>query len=170
MLSMRCFHLLCGGLLVTAQVCHVGCGASVPDARSLVRTLNNANGKRLVNLYAQYQAQHGTSPRDEKTFKAFISGRPAMALAEMGVTENGLDKLFVSERDGLPLHVRYAAPFRPDARQAVVFEAQGVNGRSAVFFSDSRCVEVPTDELPAYTSGRKDETPPADAVPPRPGG
>jgi len=137
-----------------------GCGSGNPQAaaKAVVRRYNDTNGKRLANFYGQYQSEYLSGPKDERAFKQFITGRPASALEEMGVTPDGLDGLFVSERDKQPFYVRYGLPRPTGGRQALVFENQGVGGKSLVIFSGPKEVEVPVAELEAYKKGEKDES------------
>ena len=147
--------LVLGGLVWCS-----GCGSGNPQAaaKAVVRRYNDTNGKRLANFYGQYQSEFLSGPKDENTLKQFISGKPASALEEMGVTAEGVDGLFVSERDKQPFFVRYGAPRPRGGRQALVFETQGVGGKALVVFSGPKEVEVPVAELDAYKKGEKDES------------
>lgn len=151
-------------LIVAAGFFH-GCGPGVPDPRALVRTFNDANGKRLVNLYNQYQAEYGAGPKNESDLRKFILARSPAALEEMGVSVDTLDSLFVSEGDKQPFFIRYGAPV-VGGRQALVFESQGMGGSVAVFFGGPKVVRVPATEVDAYKAGQKDELPAA-GPPPR---
>jgi hypothetical protein len=148
--------LLLGGLVWCA-----GCGSGNPQAaaKAVVRRYNDTNGKRLANFYGQYQSEFLSGPKDEKTFKQFIASKPASALEEMGVTADGVDGLFVSERDKQPFFVRYGLKRPTGGRQALVFENQGVRGTALVVFGGPKEVAVPVAELGAYKKGEKDESP-----------
>ena len=137
-----------------------GCGSGNPQAaaKAVVRRYNDTNGKRLANFYGQYQSEFLSGPKDEKSLKQFIAGKPDSALEEMGVKADGVDGLFVSERDNQPFWIRYGLKRPAGGRQAVVFESQGVGGKSMVIFSGPKEVEVPLAELDAYKKGEKDES------------
>jgi hypothetical protein len=136
-----------------------GCGPTKGDAKAFVQKMNSSNGKRLVNLYAQYQGEYGTGPKSDVIFKKYIAAKSPAALKEMGVAPESIDKLFISERDGQPFFVRYGIPFGGGLQQAVVFESQGQGGKVDVFFFGLKTVEVPASEVAAYKDGSKDERP-----------
>jgi hypothetical protein len=148
-------------LVLGGFVCSAGCGSdnSQAAAKAVVRRYNDTNGKRLANFYGQYQSEFLSGPKDEQTLKKFIAGRSPVALEEMGVKPECVDGLFVSERDKQPFFVRYGLKRPTGGRQALVFENQGVSGKSLVIFSGPKEVEVPVAELDAYKTGEKDEKP-----------
>ena len=152
-------------LLVAALAVMAGCGQSPRDAKSIIREANDVNGRRLANLYGQYQAIHGHSPRTEQAFRKGIEARGHSALDEMGVPTGDLSLLFISERDGQPFEIRYAAPYVPGSRQALVFESRGLDGNRAVYFSGGDVVQVPESEISAYRVGSRDRMPASDPVP-----
>jgi hypothetical protein len=156
-------------LLVVAVGLLHGCGPGAPDPKALVRSLNDANGKRLVNFYNQYQMEFGRGPKDEAELRKFILAKSPAALDEMGVSAETLDSLFVSERDKQPFFIRYGAPVG-GGRQALVMESQGSGGLVAVFFSGPKVVQATAAEAEDYKSGRKDEPSSVESAPPRPGG
>ena len=160
----RCRICLLWLLAAGAGFLH-GCGPGVPDPKSLVRTFNDANGKRLVNFYNQYQMEYGAGPKNEADLRKFILAKNPAALEEMGVSADNLDSLFVSEQDKQPFFIRYGAPV-VGGRQALVFESQGSGGSVAVFFGGPKVVRVPAAEVEAYKAGQKDELPAA-GPPPR---
>jgi len=148
-------------LVLSGFVGSAGCGSGNPQAaaKAVVRRYNDSNGKRLANFYGQYQSEFLSGPKDEQTFKQFIAGRSSSALEEMGVKAEGVDGLFVSERDKQPFFIRYGLKRPTGGRQALVCETQGVGGKSLVVFSGPKEVEVPVAELDAYKKGEKDEKP-----------
>ena len=146
-------------MLAAALTLLVGCGQAPRDAKSIIREANDVNGRRLVNLYGQYQAIHGHSPKTEQAFRKGIEARGQTTLEEMGVPTGDLSPLFVSERDGQPFEIRYAAPYSPGSRQALIFESRGVEGRRAIYFTGGTIVHVPESECAAYRSGSMDRKP-----------
>lgn len=150
--------------LVACAVFLHGCGPGVPDPKLLVKSFNDANGKRLVNLYSQYQAEYGRGPKDEAALRKFILAKSPAALEEMGISSGSLDSVFISEQDKQPFFIRYGAPVT-GGRQALVIESQGSGGTVAVFFTGPKMERIPAAEIEAYKAGHKDETPAADSVP-----
>jgi hypothetical protein len=131
----------------------------------MVAAVNNANGKRLANLYAIYQSRHdGAGPKDRKAFETFI--RTALQPAELvgtGVDQSDLESLFVSERDKQPFFIRYGES-SPDASSpgvnlAVVFEAEGIDGTADVFMTGPKVERVPVATLPEWKAGKHDRLP-----------
>ena len=148
--------LLSRAVLFLVAVVLGGCGSGGSDAKAIVKQFNDMNGKRLANLYAQYQAEYMVGPASEKVLKKYITAKPAAALEEMGVSSADIDNLFVSERDNQPFYIRYAAPCAPGGSQAVVFETQGSGGNIAVFYTGPRVVQVSAADVDAYKRGDKD--------------
>jgi hypothetical protein len=143
--------------LLLGSLC--GCGPTKGDAKAFVQKMNSSNGKRLVNLYAQYQGEYGSGPKSDVIFKKYIAAKSPAALEEMGVAPESIDKLFISERDGQPFFIRYGIPYEGGLQQAVVFESQGQGGKVGVFFFGLKTVEVTAGEVAAYKDGSKDEKP-----------
>jgi hypothetical protein len=112
--------------------CLVGCGGG-DSASRLIRERNKDNISRLTSLYNLYQASNQwRGPKDEATFRKFISQVNEFNLNEMGVDPNKLDQLFVSERDGQPFKIRWNVTGGMGAVVPVVFEAEGVSGKRMV--------------------------------------
>ena len=149
-------------LLVMVLAFFTGCGPSRPDASSMIASVNNANGKRLANLYAIHQSRHdGDGPKDQKAFESFI--RTSLQPSELvgtGVDRDNLDPLFVSERDKQPFFVRYGVsspdPSSPGVNLAVVFEAEGVDGVVQVFMTGPKVEHVPVVAVDDWKSGKHD--------------
>jgi len=153
------------GLMAAIAVTTVGCGPSRPDLKGMIAAVNDANGKRLANLYTIYQSRYlGNGPRDKATFEKFISQEMTPAeLAGTGVDQKSLDTLFVSERDGKPFFIRYGVqspdPSSTAVNLAVIFESQGVNGSVAVYMTGPKMVAVPQAEVKDYRAGKRDRLP-----------
>lgn len=131
----------------------------------MIAAVNNANGKRLANLYAIHQSRHdGVGPKDRKAFETFI--RTALQPAELvgtGVDQGDVEPLFVSERDKQPFFIRYGVS-SPDASSpgvnlAVVFEAEGIDGTVDVFMTGPRVERVPVATVPEWKAGKHDRLP-----------
>lgn len=156
-------------LLMVAAVVSQGCSRG-GDPKMLIRDANNSNGRRLMNLYAQHQAEYQYGPKNESSFKRYIATKNPIALEEMGIPLDTLDTVFISERDGQPFFIRYGAPFAAGGRQAIVTEREGVEGKAVVFFHGPREVVVPAADLKAYQAGEKDELPEKPVATPPQGG
>ncbi len=149
-------------VLLVVLAAFTGCGPSRPDAASMIASVNNANGKRLANLYAIHQSRHdGDGPKDRKAFESFI--RTALRPTELvgtGVDQDNLDPLFVSERDKQDFLIRYGVsspdPSSPGVNLAVVFEAEGVNGVVQVFMTGPKIEHVPVAAVEEWKSGKHD--------------
>jgi len=144
-----------------------GCGPTRPNVASMIAAVNDANGKRLANLYAIYQSRYlGNGPRDKATFEKFIAQEMTRAeLDGTGVDQKSLDTLFMSERDGQPFFIRYGVqspdPSSTAVNLAVIFESQGVNGNVAVYMTGPKMVAVPQAEVEDYRAGKRDRLPAA---------
>lgn len=139
-----------------------GCGTTSPEQeiKSIIKSINDSNGKRLANFYSMYQQRHEfKGPPDEAAFKQFIATVSPAQLEAMGVSAGDVDRLFVSERDGQPFDVRYAASRPPGTggHQAVVFEAKGVGGRLSVFLTGPKVVQANAADVAAFKKGERDE-------------
>ena len=158
-LAMRTYAV---AILMVGAAAFTACGPSRPDATSMIAAVNNANGKRLSNLYAIYQSRHdGDGPKDRKAFESFIRTtlRPS-ELVGTGVDQESLDPLFVSERDKQTFFVRYGVsssdPSSPGVNLAVIFESEGVNGVVQVFMTGPKVEHVPVADVSDWKSGKHD--------------
>ena len=152
-------------LVVTGAV---GCGSS-SDVKSIMKAINDSNGKRLANFYAMFQMRSNfTGPADQQALEKFIVGMNPAELEAMGVKPDEVGKLFVSERDGKPFFIRYGVKKPPllGGHQAVVFETEGQGGRIGVFMTGPKVVEVPAGEVETYRNGDHDELPRTESGPP----
>jgi hypothetical protein len=133
-----------------------GCWSSF-DIESEVKNLNATNAQRLANLYQHFQRQHqGKGPRDKEVFETFISEVNPVLLSRIDVDPNSLEQLFVSERDGQPLVIRYGergsdrGPSVP-----IVFEETGVDGKRMIGFTNNLGLEVEDEqEYQAFMDGK----------------
>ena len=139
----------CVALLVTA-----GCAKDEVD----VSLLNDSNMKQLRNLYELYMNERGSiGPKNEDQFRDYIvNGRKARILAQrIGWDAANIDDLFIGERDGQPLRIKYG--LREPLEHAIVFEAEGVDGKRLVAFSPIQ--ELDAAEYDAWWTGKKKPKP-----------
>lgn len=135
-------------LLSVLGICFlsVGCGPSF-DADSTIKELNATNAQKLVSLYQHHQRRNrGRGPKDEAAFRKFISETSTYLLDRIDVDPNSLDSLFVSDRDGQPLKIRYGMK-GSDRGPSIptVFEAEGVEGVRIVACTNMVTKEVTDD-------------------------
>lgn len=167
----RRLMLACPLIVSVALLAGGGCGAKSPDQeiKSIIKSINDSNGKRLANFYSMYQQRHDfKGPADATVFKKFIATVNPAQLDAMGVSAGGIEQLFVSERDGQPFDIRFAAARPPGTggHQAVVFESKGSGGRVTVFMTGPKTVQVESAEVAAFKKGDRDELPGSGSPPP----
>ncbi|QDV73998.1 hypothetical protein [Botrimarina mediterranea] len=143
---------LCCGLLFVATV--TGCSQSSPE--STLASLNESNVQRLTNLYFAYQKKHDfNGPKDEQDFRQFIQGISPDKLSRIGVDSASIDTVFISDRDGQPLRVRYRVKgSMMGSQEPVVFEAEGAEGMRMVGFLNMTQREVDAAEYDQLWSGK----------------
>ncbi len=144
--------ILCCGLLFVATV--TGCRQSSPE--STLASLNESNVQRLTNLYFAYQKKHSfNGPKDEQDFRQFIQGISPDKLSRIGVDPASIDTVFISDRDGQPLRVRYRVKgSMMGSQEPVVFEAEGAEGMRMVGFLNMTQREVDAAEYDQLWSGK----------------
>lgn len=129
-------------------------GCSDGSLRRQVAAMNDSRIKQLANLFRFYQATHGwVGPKDEASLRSFVATAPRKNLEMMGVDPAAFDQLLVSERDGKPFRVRWGVTIGPLEEQAVVFEAEGRDGRRFVAFTGAKAEEVEGDRYERLWSG-----------------
>lgn len=129
---------LCGFTLLLTS----GCGKVDPTAR--LAELNSSNVQRLSNIYVSFQSAHALNgPRNEGDLRRFVERLRPAALERIGIDPNGIDSLFLSERDGQPFVIRYGVRGSVmGSNEPVIFEAEGSDGRRMVGFLNSTSREV----------------------------
>ena len=145
--KIRFFHLATV-LLLASWFAGPGCSNKLPS----LETLNDSNIRRLHSAYSIYMKRNGfTGPKDEQELKSYLqSNQTAKALlGRMGVEIDSLDEIFVSERDGKRFKIRWGVSGVED--HAIIFEAEGIDGKRLVAFSRPR--ELTADEYEGYWSG-----------------
>lgn len=121
----------------------VGCGAG-NDAASGIAAANDSNIRRLGNLYQACRLRNDAQgPKDQAELMTFLRQNMAPTrLERMGVDPDNIEGLFVSDRDGQPLVIRYGVNGGLGAVDAVIFEQEGRNGKRQVGFTDGSVEEV----------------------------
>ncbi|MEM9413217.1 MAG: hypothetical protein AAGA30_19060 [Planctomycetota bacterium] len=151
---MRNFVLILAGLF---SVLLSGCGGSNPDSMFAARF--DTKMKKLAMLYTTYQTRNDwTGPEDETTFREYIKSISDKRLQRLEITQDDVDGLFVSERDGQPYLFRWSmvggngVPPKP-----ILFEAEGVDGNYMVCFTNGISEEFSKADYDILWSGGGDD-------------
>lgn len=123
----------------------IGCSGSKPPTLGEV---NNTNIKKVRGAYGMFLILHGLNgPKDEETFKEFLKTDKGagVKLGRMGISQDQVDEMFISERDGEPFKIRYGLVGRGD--YPIVFESKGVDGKRFVAFLTPREVDAQEYEV-----------------------
>lgn len=146
-----------------------GCGGRGSSADQMVAANNDTNVKRLGNLYGFFHLKNQfRGPKDEAEFKKFIGEQDAARLKLAGITSSDVSNLFVSERDKQPFKIRYGVNTQLRGPSlAVIFEADGADGKRQVGFTGGSMEEVDTSRYDELFSGRADPKPTEAAGDPR---
>ena len=129
-------------------------GCSDRSISRQVAAMNDSRIKQLANLFRFYQATNGwVGPKDEATLRTFVQAAPRKNLDMMGIDPAGFEELLVSDRDGKPFAVRWGVSIGPMEEQAVVFEAEGRDGKRLVAFTGARTEEVDAEKYAKLFAG-----------------
>jgi hypothetical protein len=130
-----------------AVIASLGGCSERSSSHTAVAAANDSNIKRLANLYQSFASRHGwRGPKDEAEFKEFVRGFPAHRLEMMGVGVDQIDAIFVSERDGQPLRIKYEVESGLGAAIPIVFEQQGQEGKRMVGLTNGAVQEADENE------------------------
>jgi hypothetical protein len=138
--------------LLFAGLSFTGCGGGA-DVGDLMKQGNSTNIRRVRNCYAMYadlNKYKGPASKEELLEFLKSNGGAMTRLERMGIPQEDLDDMFVSERDGEPFKIRWGLNGVDD--HACVFEAVGVEGKYMVAFATPR--ELEKDEYDDYFSGK----------------
>lgn len=146
-----------GCLLLSTVIFSLGCGGA--DSKSMIADANDNNVKRLATAYSFFHLKNKfKGPQDETEFKKFISEQDPARMELAGIDVNDVDQLFVSERDEMPLKIRYGMNTRIRGPSLpVVFEETGVDGMRQVGFTNGSMQEVDDTEYEALFAGERDQ-------------
>ena len=144
-------------LILGAALCAAGCSGTSP--KSLIAEANDMNVKRLATAYSFFHLKNKfKGPKNEAEFKKFISEQDSARMELAGIDVNDVDSLFVSERDNLPLKIRYGINSRVRGPSlAVIFEDTGVEGLRHVGFTNGAMQEVDAAEYDKLFRGERDK-------------
>lgn len=133
--SMRYPAITNTGLLFALFVLISGCG----ETKHSIADQMNDNIKKVRGAYGIYLIAHNMQgPKNEEEFKEYLTtNRNAIVkLERMGVTEDEILDIFVSERDGQAFKIRYGWVGLGD--HPMVFESEGVDGKRMVAYLPPR--------------------------------
>jgi hypothetical protein len=135
------------------------CGCRNQTATA-VAAMNDANIKRVANMYAAFQNyKGGRGPADAAELKGFIKDFDQNKLSMMGIDAANVDGVFNSERDGKPFQVRYKVGGGRGSVDAVVFEQDGKDGKKQVGYTGGKVEEV--DDATAQQLFSSKQAPPS---------
>jgi hypothetical protein len=165
-------RVLIATIVTASALLSEGCSRS-PETQmqDVMRRVYDVNGRRLAVLYARYMNRpidvfpgrdgfRGPSSADE--FRGFITSIDSHVLGELGVDPAGIDRLFVSERGGRQLDVRYGIVGDLSTVYAVVFDGPTDTGQTTIFMTDGSSISVGEAEAVAYRKGQQDVKPSTD--------
>lgn len=105
-----------------------GCGGG--GGLSEFKDRNKMNVAKVSTCFKIFASRNNNkTPESEEQLVAFMKEeRVAKNLERLGLDVDKLDSIFVSERDGEPLKIRWGAKWDPESSTPVAFEAVGVDG------------------------------------------
>jgi hypothetical protein len=109
-----------------------GCGPKGPS----LAELNNTNILRARAAYGVYLISHGLKgPKSKEELMDYLknSETARVKLKKIDVSQDSIDEIFISERDGEPFKIRYG--LRGMSDHAVIFESVGVDGKRMVAYN-----------------------------------
>ena len=146
--------------ILFGSVFTIGCGQS-NDISDQIKAANQGNIRRLRNCYSMYMDLNKyRGPKSEKELMDFLKSNATAAsrLERMGIPQEELDDMLVSERDGEKFKVRWGLNGLND--HAIVFESVGFEGKYLVAFATPR--ELEQGEYDDYLSGKLEGLGPGD--------
>lgn len=129
-------------------------GCSGPnDFSSEVREANKTNVAKVRSCYMLFKENNGMkAPKDKNELVAFIQESTVIdsPLGRLGIDRNKIDEYFISERDNKEVKVRWGID--GPMISAIVFEAEGVDGKRLIAGADVK--EVEEDEYNKNWEGK----------------
>lgn len=138
-------------LLIALSVFFAGCGTG-NDVTNKMKDGNKENIRRVRNCYSMFLKMHRyQGPKDKEELMNFLktNERAAVNLERIGISQEQLDTMWVSERDGEEFEIRWGLNGQDD--HAIVFEKTGVDGKRFVCFATPQ--ELEEDDYNGYLTG-----------------
>ncbi len=106
----------------------VGCGDG--DRHAAFKEKNKTNVARVSTCFKLYASRNGqNAPKDQEELTAFLkSPNIKKNIERLGISQDDVDAIFVSERDGKPLKIKWGGKVNPEMAMPVAFETVGVDG------------------------------------------
>lgn len=149
---MKTTQSICAILCLAMLTLALGCGKG-DEISGKMQEANKENIRRVRNCYAMYMdVNKYQGPKDKAELMDFLKNNPAATrrLERIGVTQEQVDTMWVSERDGEEFKIRWGLSGMAD--HAIVFEATGMDGKRMVCFSKPQ--ELDEDEYEDYWTGK----------------
>ena len=140
------FYLLIIAAFIGSFLAGCGSGNIIKDT---VEKLNKHNISRVANCYHFYQKLNDyDGPKDLEEFKAFLTNPEYQSNLEMmGIDQNNIDAIFVSERDNQEIKIRWGVEGSAmGSYEPVAFESVGVEGVRLIGFTNGTFDEVEDQE------------------------
>ena len=146
---------LASAMVAIAMVAGCGSGNTVEQ---IVGEINSNNTMRIASSYVLYQFNNNyKGPKNKDAFVKFLND-PSIAsnLEMMGFDMSDIESVFISERDGEEIQVRWGvAGSQRGCYEPLAFEKTGVDGSRIVAFGNGVFEEVDDDATyDEYFSGK----------------
>jgi len=105
----------------------LGCGE---DILSEFKEKNKTHVAKVATSFKVFASRNGQkSPESQAELVAFLKEpRVAKNIERMGIDPNAIEKIFVSDRDGEPLKIKWGITMDPEGTPPIAFETVGVDG------------------------------------------
>lgn len=135
---------VCGALLTcVAVIASVGCDNNPSLAK--LKEINKTNVAKVKTCFVIFDSRKGKSPESKEELLEFLRGGSVdRNLERIDITQENLEEIFVSERDGKPLKIRWGLKMNPERLMPIAFEEEGIDGVRLV--AADVVVEVDNDE------------------------
>jgi len=115
-------------IMLGVSIVMFGCGP--PDIAAEFREKNKTHVAKVSTCFKIYGSRNGNQgPENQEELVEFLKGeRVAKNLERLGVNPEEIDAIFVSERDGKPLKIKWGVKMNPEDPKPIAFETVGVDG------------------------------------------
>ena len=128
--SKYAFSVAAGLLLLLC--CSVGCKENqVATVMASYKQRNASNVCKVRTCFCIYEIRTGKWPKSQKELTQFLTsghGRVTRDLERIDISPETVEDIFVSERDGKPLKIKWGIRMHRDRIMPVAFEEEGIDG------------------------------------------